>query len=54
MFLGSVWNFVTFEGQTSRNIHDFKKVRLKKCYCIFMYVSEFYVFVLIEIDVGCS
>ena len=51
MFLGSVWSLVTVEGQTSKNIHDMRKVCLRKCLCVFMCFSEVYMFGLIEIDV---
>ena len=54
MFLGTVFSLVMFGGQTSKNDHDVRKVILRKCLCVLMCFIEFYVFILIEIDVGCS
>ena len=54
MFLDSVWSFVTYEGQTSKNVHDVLKVCLRKWLCTLLCFTEFYVFFLIKIKVGCS
>ena len=45
---------VKYGGQTSKNVHDVRKVCLRKCLCVFVCLSEFYVSALPEIDVGRS
>ena len=52
--LGSEGKLVTFRGQMSRNVYDVRKVCLRKCICVLMCFRKFYIFVVIEIDVGCS
>ena len=36
----------------SKNVHDVRKLCLKKYLCVLMCLGEFYVFILIKIDVG--
>ena len=45
---------VLFGCQTSKNVHDVRKVFLRMYSCVLMCLSEFYAFVLFELSVGCS
>ena len=45
---------VRFWGQTFKNVHDIRKMCLRKYLCVLMSLSESYVFVLLETCVGCS
>ena len=52
MFLGSMFSFMKFGGQTSKNVHDIRKVYLEMTLCVLACFAKFYVFYLDEIDVG--
>ena len=41
---------VKLRGQTSKNVHDIRKVCLETTLCVYACFIEFYVFVLDEID----
>ena len=43
--------FHDFGGQSSKNVHDVRKVCLYMCLSVLVYFVMFYVFVLDEIDV---
>ena len=47
----SVLSFMKFAGQTSKNIHDIRKVCLQTTLCVLSYFINFYFF-LDEIDMG--
>ena len=49
MYIGSVPSFVEFGGQTSKNVHDFRKMCLEMTLWVEEYFIEFYVFVVGEI-----
>ena len=51
VFKVSVSSFVKFGGQTSKNVHDIRKVCLETTLCIYACFIEFYVFVLDKIHV---
>ena len=51
VFIDSVSSFVKFGGQTSKNVHDVRKVCLKTTLSVYVCFLEFYVFVLGEIHV---
>ena len=40
-------------SQIPKNVHDVQKICIRKCSCLLMCLSEFYVIVFIEIDLGC-
>ena len=44
-------NFMKFGGQTSKNVHDVRKVCLEMTLCVLACFIEFYVFFFDEIDV---
>ena len=50
VFIDSVSSFVKFGGQTSKNVHDVRKVCLEKTLCVLACFIEFYVFVSEKID----
>ena len=43
-------SFITFRGQTSKNVHDDRKVCLKTTLCVFVCFIKFYALILDEID----
>ena len=45
-------SFTKFEGQTSKNVDDVRKVCLEITFCVYACFVDFYVSVLDEIDVG--
>ena len=52
MFLFCVLSFMKFEGQTSKNVHDVRKVCREMTLCVLVSFVKFYVFVFYEDDVG--
>ena len=48
MFLDNVW--IMFGGEIFKNVHVVRKVCLRNCLFVLVCFSEFYVFVLVEID----
>ena len=52
VFIRSVSGFVTFGGQTSKNINDVRKVCLETTLYVLACFVDFYVFIFYEIDVG--
>ena len=51
VYIGTVSSFVKVEGQTSKNVHDVRKVCLETNLCVLECFIEFYVLVLDEIYV---
>ena len=40
---------VKFRGQATKNVNDVRKVSLRKCLCLLMCMSGFYMFLLFEL-----
>lgn len=51
--IGSVSSFLKFGGQTSKNVHDVRKVCLETTLRVYLCFIEFYMFVLDETHVVC-
>ena len=49
MYIGCVLSFMKFEGQTSKNVHDVRKVCIKITMCVDVWFVDFYVFIADEI-----
>ena len=43
-----------FGVKSTKNVHDIKNVWLRMYCCVLMCLDEFYVFVFLETNVGCS
>ena len=52
VFIGSVLCFLKFIGQTSKNVHDVRKICLETILCVYVCFIKFNVFVLDEIGVA--
>ena len=50
-YIGSVSSFIEFGGETSKNVHDVQKCCLERTFFIYARFVEFYVFILVEINV---
>ena len=51
VYIGSFPSFVKFGGQTSKNVHDVRKVCLEMVLCVYACFVKFYMFILDEVHV---
>ena len=54
VYIRSVSSFLKFGSQTSKNVHDVRKVCLETTLCVLACFIKFYVFILDKILVGGS